>query len=198
MGAARRASEEGSDGDLIARYRSGDAEALGTLVSRYRRLLYGVVLNMVAGRDDAEEIFQEVWFRVIRNIASFREKSFRAWLLRIAHNLVIDRCRKKKAAFSLDEEMEDGGRLADAIPDGAPDAVRLMETKDVSGGIERAVAMLPEEQKEVFLMRVKSDLPFREIARIQNVSINTALARMHYAVAKLRVLLAADTGRNGS
>ena len=180
---------EGTDRELVDRYRGGQVEALEALVARYRRMLFGFIFNMVGGADDADDIFQETWFRVIRKIGGYREENFGGWLVRIARNIAIDRIRRRKPNLSLDAEPEAGRSLAEVIPGRDPGPRRRVEASDTGRSIARAVAGLPIEQKEVFLMRVEADLSFKEIARAQGVSINTALARMQYALAKLRPLL---------
>jgi RNA polymerase sigma-70 factor, ECF subfamily len=180
--------------EWLARYRRGDAEAFGRVVEEYRRPLYAFIARMLEGHCDADEIFQEVWFRAIRSIDSYREGSFLSWLFRIAHNLVIDRARKARPIVDMWENRSDGE--ADPIDSGfsalglAPDASAA--GKDLGGRIRAAMRKLPQEQLEVFVMRTEGELPFKEIARIQGTSINTALARMHYAVKKLRIELADD------
>ncbi|MBU0678272.1 MAG: sigma-70 family RNA polymerase sigma factor [Verrucomicrobia bacterium] len=175
--------------EWIARYRGGDVEALGRLVEHYRRPLFGFILRMTEGRGDAEEIFQEVWVRALRNLHTYRHKSFLSWLFRIAHNLVIDQARKKKPAMSLQDENEEGQRFEEKVA--SPSLGPALESggRELGGKIGRAVSMLPPEQREVFMMRMEGGVPFREIAKIQGTSINTALARMQYALAKLRETL---------
>lgn len=180
---------ETTDTELLARYRRGDVDALGVLVEKYRRPLFAFILNMLGGQNEADEIFQEVWFRAIRNLPGYEERNFFGWLVRIAHNLVIDRARRKRPDVSLDEEPADGAPLRDAIPATDPGPQREIEKKDLAVRLAEAVESLPPEQKEVFLLRIRADVPFKEIARIQKVSINTALARMQYALAKLRPML---------
>lgn len=173
----------------LAEYRRGDVEALGKLVEYYRKPLYGFLLGMARGPMEAEELFQEVWFRALRHLDRYRPKSFLSWLFRIAHNLVIDRARQRHEVASLEETAENqlprGERLAALGPDPATEAAE----RDLAARIEKAVARLPAEQREVFLLRTRAELKFREIARLQGVSINTALARMQYALAKLRSAL---------
>ncbi len=181
--------KEPTDRSLLARYKRGDVNALEALVERYRRPLFGFILNMTEGREDADEIFQEVWFRAIRKLGLYRQKNFCGWLMRIAHNLVIDRARRRKPDRSLDEEREGGATLASVLPSGERGPTDNAQASDIGRAIARAVATLPADQKAVFVMRVKAELPFKEIAKIQGVSINTALARMQYALAKLRPLL---------
>jgi RNA polymerase sigma-70 factor (ECF subfamily) len=172
----------------VAEYRRGNAEALGRLVEHYRRPLFGFILRMMEGHVDAEEVFQEVWFRAIKHIDQFREKNFLSWLFRIAHNLIIDRARRARPTVDIDGESGEGSRLFS--PAVAPD--RTVAGKDMGRRIAQAVKALPEEQREVFLMRTEGDIPFKEIAKIQGTSINTALARMQYALTKLRTELQGD------
>jgi RNA polymerase sigma-70 factor (ECF subfamily) len=179
----------------IAEYRRGKVEALAPLVEHFRRPLYGFIVRMTDSVADAEDVFQEVWLRAIRHMDSYHEKSFLSWLFRIAHNLVIDRVRRQKPVVAFPEPgfSTVSTRWEDRIPDtrnAAPDQQIAM--RDVGPRIATAVARLPTEQRAVFLMRMEGGLPFKEIARIQQVSINTALARMQYALNKLRQDLKSD------
>lgn len=184
---------EVEDRDLIAGYRrDGSVAALEQLVERHRAPLFGYIMNMTRDPNEADEVFQEVWLKVIRKIDGYRHRNFRGWLMRIAHNLVVDRARKRKPEVSLDDNREDSRPMADTLTNGDPGPGKKAEAAELGRRIADAVTTLPMEQKAVFLMRVEADLSFREIARIQRVSINTALARMHYALAKLRGQLRAD------
>jgi RNA polymerase sigma-70 factor (ECF subfamily) len=176
----------------LTQYREGDVEAMGKLVEHYRRPLFGFILRMTEGRGDADEIFQDVWIRVIKSQHRYTHKNFKSWLFRIAHNLVIDRARKKKADVSLQDETSDGMTRQDKVASGglAPD--RTAGARDLGGRIQEAVSALPLLQREVFLMRTEGQLTFKEIASIQKVSLNTALGRMHYATTRLRDVLADD------
>lgn len=180
---------EDSDRELLIQYRHGNIRALEQLVERYRRPLFGFILNMIGRREDADDVFQEVWFRAIKALDRYRDDKFLSWLFRIARNLVIDRYRGRKMLVSLESENVDGVALEDTIPDAGRTAATEAARRDIGRRIAAMVDGLPEEQKEVFLMRMEGDLAFREIAKIQRVSINTALARMQYALAKLRALL---------
>lgn len=177
---------ENRDAELLVQYRNGNVEALEQLVEQYRRPLFKFILNMVGGQEEAEEIFQEVWFRVIKNIDKYRDDKFLSWLFRIARNFIIDRLRGRKNNVSLDGQNRAGISLMDTIPGPGRSPAAQVGNRDLGRKIAEAVAALPTEQKEVFLMRVEGDLAFKEIGKIQRVSINTVLARMQYALAKLR------------
>ncbi len=181
------------DAKLLAAYRKGDSEALGTLVDKYKGPLFGFIYKFSEGREDADEVFQEVWVRAIKNMNRYRQKNLLSWLFRIAHNLMIDRIRKNRPLVSFDTPVsEDGAALGDLLP-----SERLGPDFE-SGGralglrIEAAAADLPPEQREVFWLRMQGGLSFKEIAKVQRCSINTALARMQYAVSKLRKELAGE------
>jgi RNA polymerase sigma-70 factor (ECF subfamily) len=193
---------EASDHSLLARYREGDVEALSALVERYRRQLFGYILGMTGGQVEADEVFQEVWFRAIRNVDKYKDKNFAGWLVRIAHNLIIDRSRRQKPEVSLDADRDKDGFGGLELVAAHPDAAEALVERELGERISTAVAGLPPDQKEVFLMRTQTGMPFKEIAKLQRTSINTALARMHYALGKLRSLLEDDyrqvTGLDGA
>jgi len=178
------------DADWLARYRAGDREALAPLVEEYRRPLFGFILKMTEGRGDADEVFQEVWIRAIRNLDRFRDDNLLGWLFRIAHNLVVDRARRRRP-IAEPPPAADGepGDWAEHLPDRGPGPDTEIAGRDLGRRIRQAVDRLPAPQREVFLMRTEADLPFHQIARVQRVSLGTALARMHYAVRKLRAEL---------
>jgi RNA polymerase sigma-70 factor (ECF subfamily) len=180
------------DAECIARYLEGDVEAMETMVERHRRALYCFALAMTGRNADADEVFQETWFRALRALSRYRERNFRGWLLRIARNVFIDRVRKKKPERSIFEEDPDGVPMERVLssPEPAPDA-RAADS-EIGRRIGTAVARLPAEQREVFVLRMWSGVTFREIAVLQRTSINTALARMQYALKKLRQELRDD------
>jgi RNA polymerase sigma-70 factor (ECF subfamily) len=178
------------DAKLLAAYRKGDVEALGRLVEKYQRPLFGFLARFAANPGEADEWFQETWVRAIQHMNVFRQQNLPSWLFRIAHNLIIDQSRRKKPDCSLDAPLSESGLpLGDTIPAAALSPALEAAGRDLGRHIEAAAATLPVEQREVFWLRMTADLSFKEIARIQRCSINTALARMQYALAKLRTTL---------
>lgn len=172
-------------------YRAGDTEALGRLVEQYRRPLFAFILKMTP-IGDAEEIFQETWIRAIRSLERFEANNLLGWLFRIAHNIVVDRARRNRLVLpGSGPGSAEGSRVdwVQTIPAADRGPSTEADRADLRARIDRAVLGLPEEQRAVFMMRMEGDLPFKEIARIQGVGLNTALARMHYAVLKLRTEL---------
>ena len=184
---------DAEDAKWLAAYKDGDPEALGRLVEKYKRPLFGFILKFSEGREDADEVFQEVWVRAIKNMNRYRQKNLLSWLFRIAHNLMIDRVRRRKPVCSLDAQASDDGlQLHERLAAPVLNPATVMGGRDLGASIDAAVALLPVDQREVFWLRMQAGLPFKEIAKIQKCSINTALARMQYAVSKLRKELAAE------
>lgn len=180
---------------LLQAYRRGEIRALGDLVELYRKPLYAFIVRMTGSQHEADDIFQDVWFRAIRHMNTYRQKSFASWLFRIAHNVIVDRARHRKVEGVV-EPVTDGDTPQEnwiehfADPGPGPDQIAI--GRETATRIAAAVAALPPEQREVFLLRMEADVPFKEIAAIQNVSINTALARMQYALEKVRAALSRE------
>jgi len=182
--------EQPNDAELLFAYAKGDVPAMDRLVGRYRQVLFSWFLGMTGSRADAEDLFQDLWVRVIRNADRFENVSFRAWMWQIARNLLIDFRRKKKPDVSLDEvETEDDQPLLEQLVSPEKSPAEGYEQADLARRAMRAVGQLPEIQREIFLMRVQGDLSFSEIAETLKIPLNTALGRMHDATTKLRLIL---------
>ena len=178
----RKKMSEPDDMMLIKSYIAGDERAFEMLYRRYRKQLYGFLCNLLAGNSvEADEIFELTWIKVIDKLPSYRDQGkFSAWLFRVARNVFIDTLRKNKnAALPLDSE-----ELPE-VPDWSRRPERALEENDSLQIIEEALSGLPEDQREVFLLRQQS-FSFKEISQIQSCSINTVLGRMHYAVRNLK------------
>lgn len=180
---------------LLEQYRKGDIEALGRIVDQTRRPLYGFIYGMVRDSHQAEDLFQDVWIRAIKGLHRYESDRLLSWLFRIARNRVIDISRKRKPDASLQQPIggtESAATLETVLPNLDQGPERRTCNRELAERIQQAVHSLPLEQREVYLMRIEADMTFKQIAAIQNVSINTSLARMQYALKHLRDALADD------
>ncbi len=180
-----------SDNELIARYQAGDETALKTIILRYQRRLFSYLLVSVRNKELAEDIFQDTFIKVINTIRSgnyHEEGKFFQWIMRIANNLKIDYYRRLQHMPTVD-----GGEEFDifTIIGSKDESVEdKMIREQTYSDLNHYVEYLPEEQKEVLKMRIYNDYSFKEIAEMTNVSINTALGRMRYALINLRKIMA--------
>jgi len=180
-----------SDEELLCAYRDGDMEAFKTLFHRYRGPLFNFLLRRVRDRGRAEEIYQDTWSKVIERCAEFRgDAKFSTWLYTIARNACVDHQRKMKFRrhASLDEAQGSASRpMVERLanPGLAPDQLALGEA--LRERIARAVEELPEEQREVFLLRQLQGLGFKEVAEVLGVPVNTVKSRMRYALERLQL-----------
>lgn len=180
---------EKTDRELIEGYRKGDTSSFEMLFMRHRDTMFGLILGMTGNRQIAEEIFQETWLKAIKKISRYKHKNFKGWLSRIARNLIIDRARKKTPELILDDKASGNSNRVDKISSEEQLPPENVTNKEIQENITRSLSVLPLEQREVFLMRVEQELTFREIAKIQGTSINTALGRMQYAAKKMKKAL---------
>lgn len=181
-----------SDEELINRYVQGEIKALDELIRRYQKPLYSFLWRLTASDSAVDEIFQESWLRVIQKSASFEQNKFKGWIFKIAYNLVVDWSRAKRGHLSLDQasEYSDGAQtLNDILPAPGKSPAGQAANGDLEKAIAEALASLPAEQKVIFVLRMEADMSFKDIAELQGISINTALARMQYALTKMRKLL---------
>jgi len=184
-----------TDEELLDRYGSGDPQAFDVLFSRYRRPLYSFILRFVSRRDMAEELLQEVFFKVVRSGNEFEGRAkFSTWIYRITRNLCVDHLRRMthRKTTSLDQSSRDNDErtLGQKVQDPNAGVERQVMQGRLRTKIEEAVDRLPNEQKEVFLLREASGLPFKEIAAILGCPENTVKSRMRYALERLRADLA--------
>jgi len=180
-----------SDNELLNAYLSGNENAVTVLVNRHRRRVFDYINMMVKDRDVADDIFQETLIRVLRFVKEGRyteNGKFLSWVLRIAHNQVIDHFRQKKQQNNISEgeagyDLLNNKKFSDATVEDK------MVSAQIEADVRRLVDHLPPEQKEVVMMRYYMGLSFKEIAEQTEVSINTALGRMRYALINLRKLI---------
>jgi RNA polymerase sigma-70 factor (ECF subfamily) len=187
---------EGTDEALMIRFQSGDRSAFALLVRRHQTHLYNFALRQIRSPPVAEEVVQDAFVRVVQNASEFKhEARFTTWLYTIARNLCIDQMRKRalRKHPSLDEpkraEQGEGPTLGEQTADSRANVERAAVGVEIRERVLAAVETLPEEQREVFLMREVSNLPFKEIAEIVGVPENTVKSRMRYALERLQAAL---------
>lgn len=178
------------DAVLVSDYIKGNERALEVLVLRHKLKIYNFIYSKVFDRDTAEDIFQETFIKVIKTLKRGvynEEGKFLPWVMRIAHNLVIDFFRKNNRIPTFDNNEEYD--IFQLISDGSPTAERSMIDEQVVEDLQKLIVELPEDQKDVLTMRLYKDMSFKEIAESTGVSINTALGRMRYAIINLRKMI---------
>ena len=187
--------EHNTDDELMAAFIVGDSAAMETLFLRYRQSVYSWLLRMTGDVTEAEDIYQDVWLKVIRHAADYRSGSFRAWLWQIVRNKATDRMRKMSPSLILDSPISAEGESEETIvdqlsDDRAADALMQIEEVERQRVVCEAIEELPMAQREVILLRVNGELPFKEIADMLAAPMGTVLARMHKAVKSLKDTLA--------
>jgi len=177
----------------MIRFQSGDRSAFAVLLRRHQAPLYNFALRHLGNGHTAEEIVQDAFVRVVQSAAEFKhEARFSTWVYTIARNLCIDHLRKSalRRHPSLDAprqgETGAGPTLGEQTADARPDVERAAAAGEIREQVLAAIAELPDEQREVFLMREVSNLPFKEISRIVGVPENTVKSRMRYALERLQ------------
>ena len=179
-----------SDQQLIHLYMDGEAEALSTLVYRYKDKIYTSIYLLVKDKYLAEDIFQDAFIRIIDTLKGGRytdEGKFLPWAMRIAHNLCVDHFRKVKRSPSI--KTSDDRDIFEVINFSEPGADQRMMQSQSHDRVRRMLELLPEDQREVIIMRHYADLSFKEIANLTQCSINTALGRMRYGLINLRKMM---------
>lgn len=179
-----------TDHQLIHLFMDGNADALETLVIRHKDKVYTSILFLVKDKYLAEDIFQDVFIRIIDTIKCGRytdEGKFLPWAMRIAHNLCVDHFRKVKRSPSIKtSDDRDIFEVLNFSEEGADTRMMQGQSHD---RVRRMLDLLPEEQREVIILRHYADLSFKEIAKLTQCSINTALGRMRYGLINLRKMM---------
>ena len=178
------------DAVLVSNYIKGDENALEILISRHKQKIYSFIYSKVFDKDIAEDVFQDTFIKVIRTLKLGKyneEGKFLPWVMRIAHNLVIDHFRRNKRMPKFDNSGD--FNIFSVISDSSLNAERSLIKTQVEHDVRRIIEELPEDQKQVLKMRVYQDMSFKEISERTGVSINTALGRMRYALINLRKVI---------
>jgi RNA polymerase sigma-70 factor (ECF subfamily) len=178
------------DALLVQDYIAGNEESLSVLIKRHESRIYGFIYSKIADRDTSNDIFQDTFIKVIKTLKSKsynEEGKFLPWVMRIAHNLIIDHFRKNKKMPLLRETEEFS--IFSIMSDDSPTIENKIISDQVEVDIKRLIDELPNDQKEVLVMRMYHDMSFKEISEITGVSINTSLGRMRYALMNLRKVI---------
>lgn len=184
--------KELNDSDLVKLYRrKADSEAFNELLNRHQSKVYSYIYSMVNNADVTNDIFQETFTKVLSKMddAYDEQGKWIAWVMRIAHNATIDYIRKQKRYLDVNSwyDEESSADYFHSLPDESlVDADDEMINSETNSSLMEHIAKLPEEQRSVVLLRHYYEMPFKEIAELTNVSINTALGRMRYALINLR------------
>ncbi|WP_374957933.1 RNA polymerase sigma factor [Gilvibacter sp.] len=179
-----------SDAQLVRAYIDGNEAALCQLITRHKEKVFSFIYSKVYDRDVAEDIFQDTFIKVIRTLkrgAYNEEGKFLPWVMRISHNLVIDYFRKNNRM----PKFENNGNfnIFSVLSDESLNAEKRLIKDQVADDVKRLIEELPEDQKNVLIMRMYKDMSFKEISEQTGVSINTALGRMRYALINLRKVI---------
>jgi len=180
------------DAVLVKNYINGNEKCLEALISKHKDRIFNFIYSKVYDRDLTEDIFQDTFIKVINTLKRGKyneEGKFLPWVMRIAHNLVIDYFRKSNRIPKFESRNTEFD-IFTVISDDSKNAESKMISNQISDDVRRLINELTPDQKEVVLMRVYQDMSFKEIAENTNVSINTALGRMRYAIMNLRKLVA--------
>lgn len=182
--------ELNTDAFLVNSYMAGNENALEILIKRHKQRIYSFIYSKVYDKDIAEDIFQDTFIKVIRTLKRGKyneEGKFLPWVMRISHNLVIDFFRKNNRMPKFDNTGTYS--IFSVLSDSTLNAEKQIIKDQIEHDVRRLVDELPEDQKEVLLMRIYNDMSFKEISDRTGVSINTALGRMRYALINLRKII---------
>jgi RNA polymerase sigma factor (sigma-70 family) len=182
----------GTDEELMLAYAAGDAVAFETLYGRHKGALYRFVLRSVKARGEAEELFQDIWMRVIEARARYAPKAkFSTWLYTIAHNRLVDHWRARGlAVVSLDDE--NGAAVPEPAAAPSSEPQQLVQARQTLDRLAAAIAALPLAQREAFLLHHEGDLTAAQIAAATGTNEEAAKSRLRYAMKKLHEAIGDD------
>jgi RNA polymerase sigma-70 factor (ECF subfamily) len=179
-----------SDADLINAFLQGNEQALEPLIIKHKDKIYTAVYMLVKDKYIAEDIFQETFLKIIKTMRSGKyseQGKFLPWAIRVAHNLCMDHFRRTRKDIPV--TLADGRDISEVFALTVNGPSERMEQAQTNAGVRKLIEMLPEDQREVIVLRMYADLSFKEIADITSVSINTALGRMRYGLINLRKMI---------
>ena len=179
-----------SDSELVSSYINGNEKSIETLIKRHKQRIYSFIYSKVLDRDLTEDIFQDTFIKVIRTLklGNYNEQGkFVSWVMRIAHNLVIDHFRKNKRIPKFENSYDFD--IFSVLSDSSLNAEKSLIKDQILNDVKKLIEYLPDDQKEVLKYRFYNDMSFKEISEKTGVSINTSLGRMRYALINLRNII---------
>jgi RNA polymerase sigma-70 factor (ECF subfamily) len=179
-----------SEAELVKNYINGNERALSQLINRHKHKIFGFIISKIQDRDLAEDVFQDTFIKVINTLKRGKyneEGKFLPWVMRIAHNLVIDHFRKSNRMPKFDTKSDFD--IFSVIKDEDLNIESSIIKNQIESDVKSLLIELPADQREVLEMRIYNEYSFKEIAYKTNVSINTALGRMRYALINLRKII---------
>jgi RNA polymerase sigma factor (sigma-70 family) len=179
-----------TDADLIHAFIGGNEQALEPLIHRHKDKIYTAIYMLVKDKYIAEDIFQDAFLKIIKTMRDGKyseQGKFLPWAIRVSHNLCMDHFRRTRKDIPV--TLADGRDISDIIPLTVGSAADNMERRQTNAGVRQLIEQLPEDQREVIILRMYADMSFKEIADITSVSINTALGRMRYGLINLRKMI---------
>lgn len=182
--------QQQTDAQLVQAFKEGNSAALETLIYKYKDKIYTSIYMLVKDQFMAEDIFQDTFVKIIKTIRKGKyaeQGKFLPWAMRVAHNLCMDHFRKVKQTVPV--TLSDGTDVTEFLSTTEDNASTAIEKRQTHASIRNLIEQLPEEQKEVIVLRIYAELSFKEISDLTKVSINTALGRMRYGLINLRKMI---------
>lgn len=185
---------EWNDQDLVKSYVGGNEVALQFLLEKHQSQIFHYILSKIKNRDLSNDIFQDTFIKVIRTLKSGNyneEGKFLPWVMRIAHNLVIDHFRRESKVRMISESSSNTEEfnIFSVIRDEGLNVEQQISKNELEAQVANYIDYLPENQRDILMMRIYQDMSFKEIAELKDISINTALGRMRYAVMNIRKMM---------
>lgn len=179
------------DDSLIKEYIEGNENALSILIKRHESRIYGFIYSKIRNKEICNDIFQDTFVKVIKTLksGSYNEQGkFLSWIAKISHNLVTDYFRKNKFHYLFFKSIEEG-TYYDSVFDETPSVENRIIINQIKNDLKKILEKLPPEQKEIIILKMYNNMSHKKIAELKNISINTSLGRMRYAIINLRKII---------
>ncbi len=180
-----------SDEELVEKVKKGDVDAYEEIVKKYENKVFGIVYHMIKNQNDVEDLAQEVFIKVYKNLSKFKgDSSLYTWIYKITVNLCLDEMKKRKNIIYLDEKLEvEDGELERELPSSDKTQIELYEEKELKENLHKCIGKLPEKQRVMIVLRDIKGFSYEEIAEITSVKLGTVKSQINRARLKLKELL---------